>query len=649
MAKIFLYLALDGPFDQNDDPQNPGVYTARYEPTRYEFDTVTKQASGAREADVLYTGGYQGAPPPPESSGISTTTAFYDDCAGTTKRDFFHNGNGTFRIEREENSSACGYTPPPVAGTVLRHECRGLDRYRIVADGAGGETAILVQKNSPTCGYAPPAPVPGCMDTEATNYNANATEDNGTCVYTPRLDVSTLPRLAAVGVPLLFTVQSAETGQASVRARLLLTVASLVAGTVLTLQGETFTAVATNPGPGQFASAATLATVLASSVTLSARYRVSQPDATSVELVALAEGSQFTPQASTSDEQGGLTLQLTAGVDGLRSQTKKEWGCYVEIWAVPEAAFGGAVNLSSAYLVDRLEQLYRTGNRYTFDLSPALLPLVGHSRTTSTDRLVAYFVRFGEMYIPEGEQLRRRLVVADTDVCFGLESAVPVPPLATRLSLSVPMPQGRVPVGRASYPERVYLLAEAGATVRAQLDTRSATGVLSTQSVQAVAAGGVHTLALGGLLSQLPAEALFSNLTLQVNGQPVGGGRYQHAPARACLHFLSRRGAYETIWLLGLTEPAPKRSAQLYSRGTSQAVRRVELEPVRKLASGPLTRGGLDWLCDELATSPEVYLLDEQLEPVVVTGFSPDYNEPENTYSLTLDVVPAPPTYTLSN
>ncbi len=117
-----------------------------------------------------------------------------------------------------------------------------------------------------------------------------------------------------------------------------------------------------------------------------------------------------------------------------------------------------------------------------------------------------------------------------------------------------------------------------------------------------------------------------------------------------CLQFLSLRGTYETVWLTGLSEPTPKRTPQLYARDRGQAVRRVELSRNRKLFSGKLSRAGLDWLCVELAGSPEVRLLDaDGAAAVIVTGFSPDYNQPENSYSLTLDVEPAGPTYTLGN
>ncbi|WP_375436667.1 hypothetical protein [uncultured Hymenobacter sp.] len=572
-------------------------------------------------------------------------------------------GYGSFTTSTEANSLYCNYVPPanPAAGTFIRDECRdangqvgGFNRYRITANGQGGETATLTQANSPLCGYNPPvdpSPVRGCMDPEASNYNAAATQDDGSCVYDPRLVPSTLPHLAALGLPLLFTLQSAATGQVPAAARLLLTVGMLTEGAVLTINGESFTAVTTNPAPGEFSSGITLATALASSVTLTARYRVSQPAPDQVQLVALASGSQLTPVVSfrvpAPNPDPGFTVNLTPGVDELRSQTKAEWGCYVEIWAIPGAVWGQPDNdLSQIYLVERLEQLYQASNRYVFDLAPALLPLVGHSRQTSTDRLVAYFVRYGEVYVPANEQVRQRLVVADTGGRWGLESAVPVPALAGSLVLSVPCPGGVLPTDRATYAERLYVLAPAGAAVQVQRRTLSYAGVPSTQVLNRVAGGGVETIELSSLLTPLVDASLRTTLTVSVAGAALGSYVLEHKPAAAYLVFLSRRGAYETVWFRGVEEPAPKRQAQLYAKGRNQAVARVNLTLARRLTSGLLTRAGLDWLCEELASSPVVLLFHPvtgQEEPVVLTSFSPDYNAPENRYTLTCDVEPAAP------
>lgn len=649
-------LLLDYEFLSNEtDPNDDRISTNYFTVHEWVFNDATKlayQLPDYPSAEDAY-----GPTPYGEYYSRPTDEEFYDDCDGTTRRGYYHNGSGGVTNTAEANSEACGYTPPASAGTVLRYECQGLDRYRIEANGTGGERAVLVQKNSPACGYEPPAPVPGCTDPEATNYDPNATEDNGSCAYVPRLDVTPPAGLSALGRPVPFVLASASTGQAGARARLLITVATyLVPDMSLIIEGETYTAVEGNPGPGQFNSALTLAAQLSASVTLAARYRISQPDPASIRLVALAEGRAFTPVVGVDDQEGGVGLELAYGVDSLRSQGKAEWSCYAEIWAVPAATWGGAVDLGSAYLVDRLEQLYRaTANAYTFDLAPALLPLVGHSRATSTDRLVAYFVRYGEAYLPEGESQRRRVAVGSTTVCWGIESAVPMPAGASIVQLTSLLSGGFVPVGlpASHYPERAYVLAPEGATLRATLTTRTLTGQLSSRTTQAIAGSGVQMLELGGLLAQLPATAHTSQLTLTVDGQALPAlPRWQHAPARACLHFLSRRGSYETLWLAGLTDPNPKRQPALFARGAGggQAVRRVDFSQARKLSTGPLSRAGLDWLSEELASSPEVLLVQGgQLEPVVITGWNPNYDEAGNSYSLTFELEPQAPTYVLSN
>lgn len=76
----------------------------------------------------------------------------------------------------------------PADGTFIRNDCQGVDLYQVVANGTGGERwGALVATNSTACGYtAPPAEeVLGCTNPEASNYNPNATKDDGTCVFPP--------------------------------------------------------------------------------------------------------------------------------------------------------------------------------------------------------------------------------------------------------------------------------------------------------------------------------------------------------------------------------------------------------------------------------------------------------------------------------
>lgn len=92
--------------------------------------------------------------------------------------------NGSLsEITRSVTRSAdCQPPQDPEAGTWLRDDCFGVDLYQVLADGSGGEEkGPLVAVNSTQCGYV--TPVPGCMDSAATNYNPNATVDDGTCTY----------------------------------------------------------------------------------------------------------------------------------------------------------------------------------------------------------------------------------------------------------------------------------------------------------------------------------------------------------------------------------------------------------------------------------------------------------------------------------
>ena len=77
-------------------------------------------------------------------------------CTGTTRYKRLHDGNGGYFGEIfEVNSTACGYVPPPAAGTILGYFCVGVERWKRVADGVGGSTNELVETRSTICGYKP--------------------------------------------------------------------------------------------------------------------------------------------------------------------------------------------------------------------------------------------------------------------------------------------------------------------------------------------------------------------------------------------------------------------------------------------------------------------------------------------------------------
>ena len=72
----------------------------------------------------------------------------------------YHNGQGGFYTETQFNSPLCGYTQYPVYGTFLRYECGNTEntqynRYKVVANGTGGEIRTLDTVNSTECGFIP--------------------------------------------------------------------------------------------------------------------------------------------------------------------------------------------------------------------------------------------------------------------------------------------------------------------------------------------------------------------------------------------------------------------------------------------------------------------------------------------------------------
>jgi hypothetical protein len=538
------------------------------------------------------------------------------------------------------------------------HECLAgsTTRKGYVHDGNGGYTNTF-DFESTECGFDPgnPDPDPDPDPDPTPDPDPEPVPDPEPA---ERIAATAPPALAVVGLPLLVTLASVPTGRAAAHAQLDLAVgvaAEVSGSTALVVNGESFRGAVVPNVATDFADADTLAQALAGSDVLSSRYRVTLPAADQVRLVAKQAGTTYNLSAACSDT--AVTITRTPGADEWRSQTKADWGCYLEVWRVPGAVFGEPVDKGPAELVERLEQLYTTGNAYTFDLAPSLRGLVDHARPTTADRLVAYFVRFGEVFRPTGSTVRRRFVQADSDVCWALEGAVPVPAYAQTLNLSTPPPRWVLPKGRPAYAERLTALAPAGAPLRLELQARYFDGSTATHGTDMVAAGGVEAWPIGPLLLASAAGAkgwpLYAAVRLLAFGEVLAEHRVllvPAGPADRCLVLCSRRGTYETLWLRGLPDPSTKRTPQLYNRGRAQAVRSVVLEPLVKLQSSRLDPATYAWL-DELAAAPLLYLFDTatgEYTDVLATGYAPAAKPEEHDYSFTLDVVPATPAAVLT-
>ena len=87
---------------------------------------------------------------PPTRASVKRTY-----CLGPSRVRELHDGRGGVYTETLiDKDPACGSFPS--AGTIIGYICKGVDRYKKVADGQGDYDEILVEYNSLLCGYTPP-------------------------------------------------------------------------------------------------------------------------------------------------------------------------------------------------------------------------------------------------------------------------------------------------------------------------------------------------------------------------------------------------------------------------------------------------------------------------------------------------------------
>ncbi|TPE44936.1 hypothetical protein [Pontibacter mangrovi] len=592
-------------------PSFPSYY---YVQRLYEFNTETRTVAVRDD-----TNSPQPSDPTNEGYSRPTNQAFFSECLPETytKRSYYHDGNGGF-----------------VSNDTL---------------------------NSSDCGYVPAEPVYGCTNPEASNYDPTATVDNGSCILPERLTVDALPDLAVVGNPITATLHAAATGQEPKKAEAVLTLGAVGYATQLTVDGQLFT-FSLAPQMGQFYDADTLAQAFFDNEYVSSRYTIGQPGEGQVKLTAIKEGSAFTPSITVNEET--ITVAITAGVDALRSQTKKAWGCYLEVWGCA-GSYGTPVGKEGAELLERSELLYAPGNSYAFDVASVLRLHTGHALFSEADRLKPYFLRYGEVYSSDGLALRRRYPVGESPVLWALEGALPLyalndlaaPRLLNRQTLA------QAPLHGGAYAEALYVLAATGAELTLEASFRYYDGSVVEEVVSSVATvGGVQRLALQAVFTRayaLSATKKVTGCTVTVKiamgaaATVLGSLPYHFPPATGrerCLVFLTSLSAYETVWVQGYTEPAMRRSPQLYRSGVpfnattssrNSRVQRVELSPSERLHTGLLTRESFDFLLAELAPSPEVYLYENGTYTACqLTDMDPAADVLAEEYSLSLTLEP---------
>ena len=431
----------------------------------------------------------------------------------------------------------------------------------------------------------PAGPAPACDNPDADNYNTgeNTYPAPAVCVFSPKLTMAAPPALGALGRPLWANLSSAAVAWSTPSAATgTVTLASPAPGTLLLVNGYRFV-VGPPTTPDQFQDGPTLAAALLGVPALAAAYHI----------VATGTGAQLTARAwgpagnlALTSSATGLTLASTAGQPLTHSQRRAAWGCWLEVWALPTLAYRGSLRKVGAVLADRFEARYREDNAYAFDIAAGLRAFTG-LRYDCADRLIGYFLRYGETYADTAGGYRRiRPAVGETAVRFGLEAVevVPVGGDGRRVLTARPGPWGVVDGQFAA----LAVLPEAGP------------GVV-----------------------QVPYVG------------PTEPPQRADAPALA---FANGQGGRDTVLFEGVREEIHKRTASAYTTATGRQTQRAELPAAFRLHSGLLLRTEWAWLCRELGNSPAVWLeTSAGPVPVNLTALTPADDELKGEYSVAVE------------
>jgi hypothetical protein len=457
----------------------------------------------------------------------------------------------------------------------------------------------------------PPSQVYGCTDPEADNYDPAATDDDGSCVYTPRLVAAALPELAPLGVPLWASLAATPIpGAVPALATVLIDLSALgsQAGVQLRVDGYLFTS---GPliVPGRFLDADTLLVALLSFPALVAAYTFTQPVPTQVLLTSKVYGLPGLPTVSTSNPVSVL-LTTTAGVAQLYSQRPYQWGCFVEIWAGCGMLFGGPVDKTTAVLAQRLPLAYRADNAYQLDIAQALRGFTGHAYPAGNgscpDRLISYFLRFGEEYSDTATGLRRVRRTYETPVRWGLEAMLVPEPVGGVYVLSSRPSPWRVVSGRRAMAALLTKQADPLALV---LRYRLATSRATQDETLSVAADPQQVISYVPSW-QFPDGTLSGELRASDDNGTVGAAlaRIEAQADGVGLTFVNREGGCDTFFFFGNNEETDKRTAATYSNTAGLVNLSADFQAGTKLYSGLLDFDTWNWLRQQLGVTPTVWL-----------------------------------------
>lgn len=516
-------------------------------------------------------------------------------------------------------------------------------------------------------------PVRGCTDPDADNYDPAAVVDDGSCVITPRLGLAgPIAPLVANGRPIWIELNSPEiSGNVPAPARAVIDLSALAgtAGVGLTVNGYRLLSgpvlLATN-----FVDAPSLAEALAAIAPLAADYLIELSGANAVQLTARAVGTAGNLAIATT-APARIAIATVPGVNRWRSQARSRWGCYLEIWTGAPGSnpstfsdlytdsyrdrYGLLVpappTVALPVLAQRIELNYRADNAYRFDIAPALRQFTGHAYPQAggecPDRLVSYFLKFGELYA-DAASIRRQRNQYVSPVGWALDAVEIVAPFAANCYLLSRRPGPWRSFGTSAAPTVLLGNQPGPASYAAQLSATRFDGASSTAPGPTVAQGRVTRLAL--------PDAFFSG-ALRGAASIDAGGPVALPPLDLLksgdnvLTFANGQGGFDTIVFEGVREEITKRASANYATPTGSATRVALLPEPFRLHSGLMTRAEWLWLRRELGNSPSAWLENaEGPEAVTLTAYAAEADEVLGVYTVNIDCEPqTQPVYGLTN
>lgn len=556
-----------------------------------------------------------------------------------------------------------GGTGNPAAGTFLRFICRGVDRYRLTADGNGGELETLFETNSTTCGYEPPVVDPVCRNPDADNYVSEGPADVLLCTFSPKLTLDPVPDLVALGRPVPVALHSAAIlwpDYTPAAALAYITVEGPAAGALLVVNGERLE-VGEALQPGRFQDAETLLEALLALPLLTAAYTIRLNDDVSVVLQAkeLGRAHNLTVSASTTP---GLSVAMVSGRDMVHSQRRTEYGCWLEVYAVPAAVFGPGQQKTGGVLAGAFESRYREDNTYQFDIAECLRQYTSLDYDVS-GRITGYFLRYGETYADAPGGFRRKRRVGESNVLFALEAVEIMPPAVyvdgSGVNLGLGFPY-ELPIafdgsgggagtlaGWRRLSRRPGLVGMAACLTTVLNPTYGGQLQLSKtrRLFNSVSYSDSTPFAEPGQVANLQADVLQPSADVERIPTSIGGVALLSGvpvPAGATvLTFANGQGGNESVAFPGEQEPVTKRTVSFYATTTGTRTRQAELPEAFRVGADLLAPDVYAWLVAELGNTAAVWLETAAGPvPVNLSDFDATADPVTGQYSLSVVVEP---------